>query len=255
MGADPRILKYYSRKDVQAEIVSIAKNREVAVKFGESGYGKRPDIIQYESDIKELAQEGATSFHISEEHWHDPLKLKTGMTRKDLDELRSGWDLILDIDCKFIEFSKITAQLLIEALQFHQINNIGLKFSGNRGFHLAIPYASFPSTVNAKKTQLLFPEGPRMIAEYLSELIKDQLKTAVLAISTPKEMSEATGIPYEKLMVKNIFDPFAVIDVDTILISSRHLVRSPYSVNEKSGMISVVITPDKIKQFRPSQAK
>ena len=240
---------------MQAEIVSLAKNREVAVLFGEKGYGKRPDVLQYESDIKELAQEGATSFHVSEEHWHDPLKLKTGMTRKDLDELRSGWDLILDIDCKFIEFSKITAQLLMEALRFHNIQNIGLKFSGNRGFHMMIPYASFPPIVNAKKTQLLFPEGPRMIAEYLSALIKEHLASAILSISTPKEMTEATGIPYTKLMINNTFDPFAVVDVDTILISSRHLFRSPYSINEKSGMVSIVIPPEQIKQFRPSQAK
>src|SRR3989344_4115070 len=127
MEGNAQILKFYGRKDVQQEIVNLAKNREVAVKFADKGYGKRPDILQYASDVKELAQQGATSFHLSEEHWHDPLKLKTGMTRKDLDELRSGWDLILDVDCKFIEFSRITAQLLIDALHFHNINTIGLK--------------------------------------------------------------------------------------------------------------------------------
>ena len=156
MGVDAHILKFYGRRNIQAEIVNLAKNREVAVKFGEKGYGRRPDVLQYESDVKELAQEGATSFHLSEEHWHDPLKLKTGMVRKDLDELRSGWDLILDIDCKFIEFSKITAQLLIEALHFHNIHSIGLKFSGNRGFHIVLPFNTFPPVVNGKNIILLF---------------------------------------------------------------------------------------------------
>ena len=255
MNNDYRILKFYARKDVQTEIVSLAKNREIAVKFADKGYGKRPDILQYESDVKELAQEGATSFHLSEEHWHDPLKLKTGMTRKDLDELRSGRDLILDIDCKFIEFSKIAAQLLIDALHFHNINSIGLKFSGNRGFHLAVPFGSFPEIVDGRKIHLMFPEGPRMIAEYLSSLIKEHLSSAILSISTPREIMQATQIPESKLMISDKFDPFAVVDVDTILISSRHLFRSPYSINEKSGMVSIVVQPDKIKQFRPSQAK
>ncbi len=255
MESNIQILRFYARKDVQQEIVALAKNREVAVKFGESGYGKRPDILQYESDVKELAQQGATSFHLSEEHWHDPLKLKTGLSRKDLDEMRSGWDLILDVDCKFIEFSRITAQLLIDALHFHNVHSVGLKFSGNRGFHIAVPFTSFPAVVNAKKTQLLFPEGPRMIAEYLSYMIKDHLAEQMLAISTPKEMMQAAGIPEEKLMVNNKFDPFAMVDVDTILISSRHLFRSPYSINEKSGMVSIVVQPDKLKQFRPLYAK
>jgi hypothetical protein len=252
---DQRILKWYSRKDVQQQIVALSTNREVAVKFGDKGYGKRPDVLQFESDVKELAQQGATSFHLSEEQWHDPLKLKTGMTRKQLDELRLGWDLILDIDCKFIEFSKIAAELLMEAMQFHNIHTLGLKFSGNRGFHIAVPFSSFPPVVNGKHIPLLFPEGPRMIAEYLSSLMKEHLSSRILSISTPKEISEATGIAMEKLIVKKEFDPFAVIEIDTILISSRHLFRSPYSINEKSGLISVVLSPEKIKNFKPSSAK
>ena len=252
MGDEQRILKWYGRKDVQKEIVALSANREVAVQFGEKGYGKRPDVLQFDSDVRELAQQGATSFHVSEEHWYDPLKLKTGMTRKQLDELRAGWDLILDIDCKFVEFSKIAADLLFEAMQFHNIHALGLKFSGNRGFHLAIPFASFPRVVNGKQTPLLFPEGPRMIAEYLSSMIQEQLSSRMLSISTPKEITEATGIPLEKLMVNKAFDPFAVIEVDTVLISSRHLFRSPYSINEKSGLVSVVLPREKIKQFKPS---
>ncbi len=255
MGVDQKILKFYARRDIQQEIVSLAKHREVAVKFGDNGFGKRPDILQYESDIREFALQGATSFHLSEEHWHDPIQLRPGMSKKQLDELRRGWDLLLDIDCAFIEFSKIAAQLLIEALQFHNVHAIGLKFSGNKGFHIIVPASSFPPTVDNKNLHLLFPEGPRMIASYLSSLIKDQLASQILSLSTPKEITQATNIPQEKLFINNTFDPFSVIEVDTLLISSRHLFRSPYSINEKSGLVSVVIPPEKIKSFRPSSAK
>ena len=63
---DLKILKHYLRKDVQKEILKLSKDREVGVRFGENGYGKRPDILQYPGDIISLAQQGATSFHVSE---------------------------------------------------------------------------------------------------------------------------------------------------------------------------------------------
>ena len=41
-----KALKYYSRKDIQAEMLNFSKNREFIPQFRES-FGKRPDIIQY----------------------------------------------------------------------------------------------------------------------------------------------------------------------------------------------------------------
>ena len=71
------LIKYYAGKDVQKEIVNSSKNREVAVKFGDKGYGKRPDILQFENDVYEFVWKGATSFHISEERWTDRLRDQT----------------------------------------------------------------------------------------------------------------------------------------------------------------------------------
>ena len=123
------ILKFYSRKDIQKEIIKLSKNREVAVNFGEKGYGKRPDTLEYENDILELAKQGATSFHVSLERFKDPLKLKTGMSQKELEGLRTGFDIIIDLDTKIFEISKICAYLIIEALKFHNVKNISVKFS------------------------------------------------------------------------------------------------------------------------------
>src|SRR3989344_6335872 len=109
-------IKFYSRKDIQRELIFNSRNREAVIKFGDKGYGKRPDVLQYENDVLELAKQGATSFHVSEEHWIDPLRLKAGMTKKELDELRIGFDLVLDIDCPIFEYSKLTTYYLIEAL-------------------------------------------------------------------------------------------------------------------------------------------
>ena len=96
-------LDYYSRKDIQKAILESSKNKEVAVKYPSGSFGKRPDSLNFEQDVFELAKQGATSFHISEEHWRNPLLLKTGMTKIQLDNLRQGWDLIIDIDFKFFK--------------------------------------------------------------------------------------------------------------------------------------------------------
>lgn len=231
------LLRYYSRKDVQKAIFESSINREIAVKFGDRGFGKRPDILQYESDVYELAKQGATSFNISEERWKNPLLLKPEMTKKQLDELRTAWDLIIDIDGEF-EYSKIASHLIIEALKFHNMNSYSLKFSGNRGFHIAVPFESFPSTLNKIETRLLFPESARIIASYLREMIKDHLI----------DMISEKDLAINK-------DPFSFVNIDNMVISSRHTLRAPYSYNEKSGLISIPIKDKEILNFNKENAK
>jgi len=238
------LIKYYSNKKVQEFLLNISKNREVAVKF-QDNFGKRPDTLQFENDVLEFVKKGATSFHISEEHWSNPLLLKSGMTKSQLDSLRTGWDLILDIDGP-LEYSKITSHLISEALQFHDVENFTVKFSGNRGFHIAIPFNAFPDSVDAIKTKDLFPEGPKVIASYLKEMIKDELTAQITEKIPEGELKD-----YKK---ENKFDPFSVVDIDTILISNRHMFRAPYSINEKSGLISIPINKKNILNFDKEQA-
>ena len=61
-----QILLHYKRKEIQEAIVDDARDKEVAIKFGDGGFGKRPDVIRYPQDVMELAKQGATSFHASE---------------------------------------------------------------------------------------------------------------------------------------------------------------------------------------------
>ncbi|MEK9184818.1 MAG: hypothetical protein AAB866_01470, partial [Patescibacteria group bacterium] len=109
---------YYSRPEIQKAIYDFSQNREISPRYFE-GFGKRPDAFQYKTDILQMAKKGATSFHCSEELWGDPLKLSTGLTEKQLNELRIGWDLLIDIDSKYLDYSKISAQIIIEILNFH----------------------------------------------------------------------------------------------------------------------------------------
>jgi len=225
---------------VQKRIVETAKEREVAVKFAE-GFGKRPDILQYPNDVLEFAKRGASSFHISEERWNNPLLLKPGMAKKQLDEARKGWDLILDIDTKFLEYSKIAADLIMEAFKFHDLNHFSVKFSGGNGFHIGVPFESFPNKISGIELKNYFPDGLRVVANYLKELIKDHLSERILNVSNIDEIAKTLEKKPEELKLKGKFNPFTVLDIDPVLISSRHMFRAPYSINEKRNLVSVPV--------------
>ncbi len=240
MISKSELLMYYKRRAIQEAIVENCVDKEVIGSYGGTGFGKRPDVIQYPAEILEGVKQGITSFHCSEELWNDVLKLNVSMNRKQLDQIRKGWDLVLDIDCDNLEYSKIAADLLIQALKFHSINAISVKFSGNHGFHIGVPYESFPKEVLGKETRLLFPEAPRVVANYLKEMIRDHLKEKILEIDSSLHNKK--------------FDPFDVLEIDTILISSRHLYRAPYSFNEKSGLVSLPIDPSKVLSFNKKTA-
>lgn len=249
------LLRHYKRKEIQEIIVQEARGKEIGVCFGLHRFGKRPDVLQYPKDVLELAKRGVTSFHCSEETWSNPLQLGPGLRRADLNELRTGWDLILDIDCKYLEYSKIATDLIVSALRHHNITSFSVKFSGNHGFHIGIPFKAFPEAINGQETRLLFPEGPKKIAAYLQEMIREHLAKRLLAADSLSTLSKNTVKSISDIMKNNIFDPFTIVDIDTILISSRHLYRMPYSFNEKSGLVSIPVDPDKILEFNIKDAE
>ncbi len=245
---------YYSRKDIQKALIEQAKNKEVIPRYF-STFGKRPDTLEYSTDVINLAIKGATSFHCSEELWQNPLELNTNLKEEQLNKLRRGWNLILDIDCKFLEYSKIAAWLLGEALYFHGVHNFGLKFSGNVGFHIGLDFKAFPKEINKIKIKDFFPQGPRLIAAYLKDMITKDLGSRILKLSTLKEIAKATGKPIEILLdEEKKFNPFSILEIDTVLIAPRHLYRMAYSLHEKTGLVSVVIKPEQLKAFHPAWA-
>ncbi len=248
------LLKHYKRREIQEEMIEAARDKEIAVKYGDKGFGKRPDVLNNEKDVLEFAKNGATSFHCSEELWHNPLQIDTGMKKQELDDLRKGWDLVLDIDCPWLEYSQIAADLLIQALRYHGIAHLGVKFSGNHGFHIAVPFEALPEKVHNADTKLLFPDGPRKIAVYLQEMIRNHLSSRMLEAETISQIMAKTKKKPEELMKDKRFDPFTLLSIDTVLISSRHMYRMPYSFNEKSGLVSIPLNPKKIMEFDKSMA-
>lgn len=321
-----RVLAYYKREDIRKEMVLSALDREVATRYNLS-FGKRPDVLHYPNDILECAKSGATSFHVSEERWRDPMQLSTGMRRKEQDDLRIGWDLVLDIDCPVWEFSRLITHLFVQALIKHGIKSVCCKFSGNKGFHIGVPFEALPGEIDGVATSRLFPEWPRDIASYLLEYIngpetdyeftrmlspeeniekimsltgksreeltvlrcrdcgsdspvKEEKRTyEYVCPGCQKRISidndpgfmkcEACGIFMEKGIEKGmtkcskchgthlfpVFELSSIVDLDTLLISSRHLYRMPYSLHEKSGLASLPIDPQKVLEFEKDMAR
>lgn len=231
---------YYSKSEIKNAIFEFSKNREISPRYFE-GFGKRPDTFQYPNDIFELVKKGATSFHCSEELWSNPLNIATGMTEKQYNEVRIGWDLLLDIDSKYLDYSKIMAEIIIEMLHFHGIKNIGIKFSGSKGFHIIIPWKAFPKEVNSVKTSDMFPEWPRIITSYIMHTIKEKLIDKVSDLSRPNKYVRDFTAPEEVMP-------------DLILVSPRHLFRMPYSLHEKTALASVVLSFEELANFHPRDA-
>src|SRR3990172_7789465 len=231
---------YYSRPEIQKVIFEFSQHREVVPRYFE-GFGKRPDALQYPNEIFQSVRNGATSFHCSEELWEDPLKISTGMNEKQLNELRIGWDLLIDIDSKYLDYSKVMAELVIKMLNFHGVKNVGIKFSGSKGFHIIVPWKAFPKEINDVKTSDMFPRYPRIIIKYLTEKIKPELVKRITEISHSNEY------------VKDVGESEKVIP-DLILVSPRHLFRAPYSLHEKTALASVVLNREDLKNFHPRDA-
>lgn len=313
-------LQFYKQRWVQEELSRVGDGREVAFKYGKDGFGKRPDFICYPNDAFEMAKRGATSYHFSEERWTSPLELQANMRRSELDNLRYAWDFIIDIDSKDWRLSRVAGWLIWKVLkEDFGISNVSGKFSGNKGFHIAVPWESLPEQIDDKWTRDMFPEWPKAMANYLLKVIKDKYLTIteeyvdiagklkithelIKSLDKDKKIWEYRCVDCHNLIArfdkeyyeyvcpkcenrvkkdycetmicekcdgfmevfkqspkvcrcgsrtppKKEFNILCVIDVDTLLLSSRHLFRSPYSLHEKSLLVSVPVRHEDILDF------
>ncbi|NQZ84255.1 MAG: hypothetical protein HRU03_00930 [Nanoarchaeales archaeon] len=261
---------YYKRIEIQKAILNFAKDREIGVMF-DGYFGKRPDVIEYLTDVKQLVDKGIFSFHCSEERWANALLLGTEKKQEDRDNNRVGWDLILDLDGVDYVYSRLLGKVIIDFFDDIGVKNVTTKFSGNKGFHIGVPFEAFSRDCyglveGINESRLLFPDVAKRTVVFMlehSEFNKNICK-AILeynggdgGIGEINKISNKYNIPLEDLKYDEktkLFDFMKVIDIDTILITSRHLFRMPYSLNEKSGLVSVPLPNDKIMTFEREDA-
>ncbi|RLG13610.1 MAG: hypothetical protein DRN71_04520 [Candidatus Nanohalarchaeota archaeon] len=236
-----QIREYYLRPEIIERMFSLCEGREVVPVFYGGRFSKRPASVQFPGDLEYMVKKGATSFHCSLEHWSNPLLLSNSMKKNDMDKIRTGWDIFFDIDAdEDLEHGRIAAGLIIEALKDHGVNNVSLKFSGRRGFHVAVSCKSLPGSVNFLPVEVQYPELMQKVADYLRDYIC-------------KDLVDALSCYDKSLAGKMNGDPYKVVEVEHNW-SYRHLFRMPYSFNEKSWHVSLPIDVGKLDKFRMDDA-
>lgn len=242
-----KVWNWYSRESVQRAIVEVARGREVASIYKEGNFGKRPNVLNHPGDILQAVAEGSVSFHGSVEHWSNPMKLDVGMAKPDQDALRTGWDIFIDPDVPDMEIGKIVVKHVIEALRDHGVYNYSLKFSGGKGFHIGIPFSSMPESINMQPTSSMYPEMLQKINEFIKWYTREQMRESMLRIGQPNVISQRINKPVSEITKDGVLDPFKVVSMD--VFSSRHLFRLPYSLHEKTGLVSLPIRYERLENF------
>jgi len=236
------VLKYYSNPKIQKRILEFAKDREVVGSADDGAFASRPDTLMYPSDILERINRGVVAFHCSVEKWKNPMQLKTELTNVELNEIRKGFDFIIDIDSKAkIEHAKITTLIVHGFLKEYGVEST-VKFSGSRGFHISIAENAFPSSIDFKKIAVRYPEVPQALANFIRERIADQILDELVTfeggvsalINTVETISELSAYQFVDLE-KNW--------------GSRHLFRMPFSLHPKKWLVSVPLSLDELKNF------
>jgi hypothetical protein len=245
------VYDYYSRPDIQDFLLKFGKNREVVGVFENGSYNTRPGTLVYPQDILAMVKGGSVEFHCSIERWSHPMRLKSD----NYDSLRVGWDIVFDLDCDVFEHGKIAAKVLAWALEKHGIKGYWLKFTGGTGFHIGIPWESIPQKIDYKPSMGMFPELPRNIGYYLKEYVRKTLERELLKAYRMEELAEQVKKSVGEISdPRSVLDPFKIVELDTVLISPRHLFRMPYSLNKNTFLASVPVKPEELDAFRREDA-
>ncbi len=258
-----QIQKYYSNPKVQSAILACAKDRESAGTFSDGGYSKRPDVLFYPTDILEKVKKGVVAFHCSVERWQNPMQLSSNLSKEELDGLRKGWDLIIDIDAKFkLEHGRAAAVEVVNFLKDFGISPT-VKFSGRRGFHIAVSAEAFPQTIDFQPLAKKYPEALQAMCKFIKENCKDKIFEALVkeeggvsALAKAVNLSEIT--PYVFVNVeeglKQKSTPYVISEAEEGW-SSRHMFRAPYSLHHKTWLVSLPLRAFKLKNFQTKFAE
>ncbi len=275
-----QILDYYSRDDVQNALLAVSEDREVVGIFKTGAFGQRPNLLVYPEDVVSMVRSGNVAFHGSVERWNNPMSLRPGMAKEEMDELRKGFELIIDLDIKVLEYAKIYAKVFYDELRSYGIKNIGVKYTGGKSFHMAVPFESFPENVNYKPTRTQYPLIPQAIVSYLKTKVIPKFRVEILKVDDIYKIARKLEIPVEDLIIADGLDVDKIINPSTIgemdevqksvvravegfvgrtitefgLFTSRHMFRLPYSLHESSFRASLPIKISQIDKFEKDDA-
>ena len=102
----------------------------------------------------------------------------------------------------------------------------------------------FPKKINYKDISLEYPRIPRIISSYIRESISEDLMKILMK---RKKVKEFIGDSEQK-------NPYYIVEVEKNW-GNRHMFRAPYSLNEKTWLVSVPINNTDIESFSTQLAK
>lgn len=233
---------YYKKSSIADFIVDYVYNREVAM-FNKEGniITQRPYAIYNNGDILYLVDKGGYSIHATVEIWKDPMLLRD-VNQREYYKIVSTYDIVVDFDVdiyKSMDRNLNIAKLLVyEVLE--RLEEFGyipiIKYSGNRGFHLIFPLKGLVKIMDIdllKYKEIVY----RSFLDFMHVIVE----------------SAASHLA-SKIGKNNIADIVSNI-VDYHLASWRHMIRVPYSLHEKTGLVSIVLYKDDILKFTKEMAK
>ncbi|TAL46976.1 hypothetical protein EPN87_03955, partial [archaeon] len=130
--------------------------------------------------------------------------------------------------------------------------NYSIKFSGGKGFHISVPFDAMPEKINLQPTSAQYPEILQKVVAYLKSYIRENLKQDLLALDSPENIAERVKKPLNELTDENGLDPFKIINMD--VFGSRHLFRLPYSLHEKTLLVSMPMKASDVERFEREHA-
>ena len=241
-------LSYYSKPEVQKKMLETAKDREIAGSSEDGRFFSRPDTLIYPNDILERVRKGIVAFHCSVETWKNPMQLKSEIGKAEMNELRKGFDLIIDIDAKSkLEHAQITAIKVVEFFKRYGIEPT-IKFSGSRGFHIGVAGNAFPDKIDFQDISQKYPDIPQTLANFIREEIRDEILEALV------EFEGGVASLVNTVETVSELSPYQFVDIENNW-GNRHLFRMPYSLHVKKWLVSLPITFEQLKNFNLDMAK
>jgi hypothetical protein len=176
------------------------------------------------------------------------MQLSTNLKQEEIENLRKGFDFLIDIDAKVkLEHAAAAARVVYSFLKDLGIEST-IKFSGSRGFHVGIAGNAFPEKIDFKETRRIYPEIPQALAEYVTEKVKDEILEELIAMEG--------GVASLVRTVKSVsqLSPYEFIDIEKNW-GNRHLFRMPYSLHPKYWLVSLPIKFEDLKDFKKEMAR
>ena len=155
----------------------------------------------------------------------------------------------MDVDRRAVDFKgvQIASHFLAEILKELKIKFL-VKFSGNNGFHFLWRYKK-PLKIKGKKYTRPWQFEQKTI-EFLQKILEERLQASKYRDHFYRFLK-----PSDPITFRSANDPKndRSILIDEYILKKKATIRAPYSLHEKSQLVSVPIPEERILEFEPKK--